>query len=122
MVIHDNDHDQGFTNLDERDMINTTHAYFEKDFKLIKRGLLLPFEKIKLGLHLKEFDSTIVITLQSVKLKLIIILCLVRVRLNPLLNLKLTPRVSQPSPLNRISSWDLWPKTFQGKRNMSTLF
>ena len=104
MVIHDDDHDQGFTNLDERDMINTTHAYFEKDFKLIKRGLLLPFEKIKLGLHLKEFDSTIVITLQSVKLKLIIILCLVRVRLNPLLNLKLTPRVSQPSPLNRISS------------------
>ena len=52
MVIHDDDHDQGFTNLDERDMINTTHAYFEKDFKLIKRGLLLPFEKIKLGLHL----------------------------------------------------------------------
>ena len=31
MVIHDDDHDQGFTNLDERDMINTTHAYFEKN-------------------------------------------------------------------------------------------
>ena len=43
-------------------MINTNHAYFEKDFKLIKRGLFPPFEKIKLGLHLKEFDSTIVIT------------------------------------------------------------
>ena len=78
-------------------MINTNHAYFEKDFKF-KRGLLLPFEKIKLGLDLKEFDSTTVITLQSVKLKLIIILCLVRVRLNPLLNLKLTPRVSHRLP------------------------
>ena len=42
-------------------MINTNHAYFEKDFKF-KRGLLLPFEKIKLGIHLKEFDSNIVIT------------------------------------------------------------
>ena len=43
-------------------MINTNHAYFEKDFKLIKRGLLPPFEKMKLGLHLQEFDSAIVIT------------------------------------------------------------
>jgi len=30
MIMHDDQHDQGFTNSDERDMINTTHANFAK--------------------------------------------------------------------------------------------
>jgi hypothetical protein len=31
ILKHDDGHDHGFTNPDERDIINTTHAYFEKN-------------------------------------------------------------------------------------------
>ena len=49
IIKHDDDHDQDFTNSDERDMINTTHAYFEK---------VNMQTKFRLGLMLEELNST----------------------------------------------------------------
>ena len=49
MTMHDDEHDQGFTNSDERDMINTTHANFEK---------VNMQTKFRLGLMLEELNST----------------------------------------------------------------
>ena len=48
MTMHDDEHDQGFTNSDERAMINTTHAYFEK---------VNMQTKFRLGLMLEELNS-----------------------------------------------------------------
>ena len=50
MTMIDDEHDQGFTNSKERNVIDTTHAYFEKIYMSTKRGLLLSFIKFKSGL------------------------------------------------------------------------
>ena len=50
MTMIDDEHDQGFTNSKERNVIDTTHAYFEKIYMSTKRGLPLSFKKFKLGL------------------------------------------------------------------------
>jgi hypothetical protein len=53
IIKHDNDRDQGFLNSDERDITDTTHAYFENANILAK---------FRLGLTLEELTSHLVTT------------------------------------------------------------
>jgi hypothetical protein len=53
IIKHDDDHDLGFINLDERYITNTTHAYFENANIQAK---------FRLGLMLEELTSHLVTT------------------------------------------------------------
>ena len=65
MIMHDDEHNPGFSNSDERDMINTTHAYIEK---------VNMQTKFRLWLILEELNSTPCHHLTGVQLKLTIVL------------------------------------------------